>query len=287
MNPHFKPETYHKPRSLDEVSGLLKEGGTIIAGGTDLLVNKPQETSSLIDINGLPLSYIKREGENLCIGATTSFAKLAQSYEMEKHPYQVIKESAKELGHHNLRNVATVGGNLCNGVPSADSPVSLIALDAEAVIWSNGSERVVPLSEFFTFVRETVLQPGEFLKEIRVPAQPANTGASFQKLGRTKVDIALVNAACRISLDGDTIRDTLIVLGAVAPTPIRATEAGSLLNGKVLSEELIEQAATLAAEATKPISDVRASAEYRKAMSKVLVKRAIEKAHERAREASQ
>jgi len=130
-------------------------------------------------------------------------------------------------------------------------------------------------------VRETVLCEGEFLKEIVVPVQP-EAGASFQKLGRTKVDIALVNTACRLSVDDGLISDSRIVLGAVYPTPLRARAAEEVLNGKKFSVELAKKAAQVAAEATKPISDHRASAGYRRDMSKVLVKRAIIEAYERA-----
>lgn len=285
MNPHFKPETYHKPGSFKETKDLLMDAGTIIAGGTDLLVNQPPETRKLVDITGLDLSYIRQDNGVTNIGATTSFAKIFQSPLLDRYPYNVIKESARQVGHHNLRNIATVGGNICNGVPSADSPVALIALDAETVIYG-GSERRVPLDGFSTFVRETVLKKGEFLKEVSIPIQPTNTGSSFQKLGRTKVDIALVNAACRITLDEGIIRDSRIVLGAVAPTPIRVREAENILNGANLDGQLVEKASDATASAIKPISDVRASAEYRRQISRVLVKRAINEAYERAMEES-
>ena len=281
MDAHFKPEHYHRPTDLDTAIALLSKGGArVIAGGTDLLVTGPADTESLVDINGLGLSYI-REDDGLRIGATTTFSNLLRSPLLTRYPYRVIADAAGELGHHNLRHIATVGGNICNAVPSADAPVALIALDAEAVIHGPSGERTVPLESFFKFVRETVLGEGEFLKEIVVPVQPA-AGASFQKLGRTKVDIALVNAACRLSVVDGLISDSRIVLGAVYPTPLRARAAEEVLNGKKFSVELAEKAAQTAAEATKPISDHRASAGYRRDMSKVLVKRAIIEAYERA-----
>jgi carbon-monoxide dehydrogenase medium subunit len=281
MDAHFKPEHYHRPTDLETASTLLAQrGARVIAGGTDLLVNGPADTKSLVDINGLGLRYI-REEDGLRIGATSTFADLLRSPLLARYPYHVISDVSGELGHHNLRHVATIGGNICNAVPSADTPIALIALDAEAVIHGPSGERTVPLDGFFKFVRETVLAEGEFLKEIAVPVQP-EAGASFQKLGRTKVDIALVNAACRISIVEGLVSDSRIVLGAVYPTPLRIRAAEDVLNGNEFTVDLAKEAAQVAAEATKPISDHRASAEYRREISGVLVKRAIIEANGRA-----
>ena len=281
MNAHFKPEHYHRPIDLNTASTLLAQrGARVIAGGTDLLVNGPADTESLVDINGLGLRYI-REEDGLRIGVTSTFADLLRSPLLACYPYRLISDASSEMGHHNLRHIATIGGNICNAVPSADAPVALIALDAEAVIHGPSGERAVPLDGFFKFVRETVLAEGEFLKEIEVPVQP-EAGASFQKLGRTKVDIALVNAVCRISIVDGLISDSRIVLGAVYPTPLRVRAAEEVLNGNEFTVGLAEKAAQVAANATKPISDHRASADYRREMSGVLVKRAIIEAHGRA-----
>ena len=276
MGTNFKPEQYHRPEKIESVPPLLKEGrAKIIAGGTDLLVNRPPGTQSLVDISKLGLDYMKSDEGGVSIGATTCFTKIIASPILDRQPLSVLKDSAKEIGHYNLRHIATLGGNICNAVPSADSPVALIALNATAVIKGPNGERTVPMDEFFTFVRETVLKPGEFLKEVRIPTQPKKTTASFQKIGRTKVDIALVNVACRITVENDVVNDSRIVLGAVAPTPIRAYEAENILNGKALTDELVDKAAKAAASTTRPISDVRASADYRREMSRVLTKRAI------------
>ncbi len=285
MNTNFNPDKYLKPTSLDETYAMLSEGSAVIAGGTDLLVNKPPEVNYLVDIKGLGLDYIKQE-DGVRIGSTTTFTQILNSKVLDEQPLRVLKDAAREVGHHNLRHIATIGGNICNAVPSADSPIALIALDAKAVIQGRGTQRRVSLDGFFTFVRETVLRPGEFLKEVRVPTQVENTGASFQKLGRTKVDIALVNAACRITVEDGIVHDSRIVLGAVAPTPVRAREAETRLNGGKLNEVAVAEASELAASATSPISDVRASAEYRREISKVLVRRAINEAYSRAMEVS-
>lgn len=276
MSIHFKPEKYHKPRTTQDASTLLQENGAkIIAGGTDLFVNRPPETRSLVDLTLLGLDYVKRDNEGIAIGATTCFTKIIESPILDGQPYSVLKESAKEIGHYNLRHIASIGGNICNAVPSADSPVALIALDAKSTIDGVNGQRSLPLNDFYKHVRQTVLQSGEYLKEVRIPIQPENTAASFQKIGRTKVDIALVNACCRITLEDGVINYPRIVLGAVAPTPVRAKEAENYLEGKVLTDEIVEEAAILAVKSTSPISDHRAAAEYRLEMSRVLVKRAI------------
>ena len=281
MYAHFKPEHYHRPTDFKSASALLtKRGARVIAGGTDLLVTKPADIKILVDIKELGLSYI-RDDDGIRIGATTCLADLLESPLLTRYPYRVISDAAGELGHHNLRHIATVGGNICNAVPSADTPVALIALDAMATIHGPTGERVVPLDGFFKFIRETVLEEGEFLKEIVIPVQP-EAGANFQKLGRTKVDIALVNAACRLSIVGGVISNSRIVLGAVYPTPLRVMAAEDILNGNCLTIELVKKAAKVVMEATEPISDHRASADYRREMSYVLVKRAIIEAHERA-----
>ena len=220
----FRPSQYFRPETIGETLSILENNpgkARVIAGGTDVLVTKPGDADILVDISRLPLSYIEG-GDELRIGATTSFSEILESSHLLDGPLQIISEAAREIGHVNLRHLATIGGNLCNAVPSADSAIPLIALDAEAAISGIGGERRVRLEDFFVSVRETVLGRGELLKEIIVPRQPRMTGASFKKIGRTNVDIALVNASVRITLeDGRDCADARVVLGAVAPTPIR------------------------------------------------------------------
>ena len=281
----FRPSQYFRPETIGETLSILENNpgkASVIAGGTDVLVTKPSDIDILVDISRLPLSYIEGEDE-LRIGATTSFSEIIESRHLLEGPRQIISEAAREIGHINLRHLATIGGNLCNAVPSADAAIPLIALDAEAAISGIGGERRVRLEDFFVSVRETVLGRGELLKEIIVPRQPRMTGASFKKIGRTNVDIALVNVSVRITLDDEgDCADVRIVLGAVAPTPIRARKAEALLIGMKPSVELFEEAAGVAASESKPISDVRASAEYRREMCGVLVRRALNEAYVRA-----
>ncbi len=288
MSDHFRPEEYFQPKTLEEAISYLSKHpkeAKVIAGGTDLLVNKPPETRYLVDITRTQINYIEENHGGIRIGATTNFSSIEKSELLQDGPYRVLAEAAHEVGHINVRHLATIGGNICNAVPSADAPIPLIALDAGAVIAGPAGERIVPLEDFFTFVRETVLKEGELLREIRIPRQPAHTGASFKKIGRTKVDIALVNVAVRVTLKDDVCGDVRIVLGAVAPTPMRAVKAEALLRDKKPDEALLEEAGEIASQEIKPISDVRCSAEYRREASKVLVKRALKEALERAEEA--
>jgi carbon-monoxide dehydrogenase medium subunit len=282
----FRPREYLKPNTIDEAVSLLVKYGEkakVIAGGTDLLVEKPPESEYLIDIAALPLDYIEGDEARVKIGALTTFDGVEKSALLQEGPLRVLAEAARDFGHRNVKNLATIGGNLCSAVPSADAPPPLMALDSEAVIIGPSGEREIPLEEFFVNVRRTVLEGGELLKEIRVPIPPLRTGTTFLKIGRTRVDIALVNVAVRIGLGKDGVcKDARIVLGAVAPTPIRALGAEALLQGMKFNEGTVEEAADLASRSTKPISDVRSSAEYRTKASMVLVRRAITWAWERA-----
>jgi CO/xanthine dehydrogenase FAD-binding subunit len=282
----FRPKTYLRPQTLEETLSLLDDHGgsaKIVAGGTDLLVERPGGVECLIDVGSLPLDYIRLEGGVLRVGALTTIESINVS-EITTGPFYVLKEASDLFGHRNVRNLATVGGNLCSSVPSADMATPLIALDSVARIASVRGERTVPLEEFFVFVRESTLEEDEMLVEVQVHPQPARTGTAFAKIGRTSVDIALVNVAVRITLGEDgTCSDVRIALGSVAPTPMRCPSAEGLLRGKGLDEALIEEAAQAVSEEIRPISDVRSSAEYRRDASRVLAKRCIVCALERAR----
>ena len=280
----FRPKEYFRPNTVNKTISLLSECGDkakIIAGGTDLLIEKPPEVEYLIDIASLPLDYIKADEEGIAIGALTTFNSIENSDLLQEGAYSILIEAAKGIGYNNLRNLATIGGNICNAVPSADSPPALIALDANAKIVGHKGERIVKLEDFFKHVRKTILDNDEMLVEIQIPQPPNHTGAAFLKIGRTSLDIALINVAVSLCLDENGIcENSIIVLGAVAPTPIRAKRAEMLLKGKEINKTIIENTAQIASEEIKPINDVRYSADYRRKASRVLVKRAIEKALE-------
>lgn len=279
---------YIIPQTVAEaLSVLAQEGAHPLAGGTDLLVSMRAGISTpvrLVDLAGLGLNYIREENDIIRIGATTTFSEiLASDYIAEA--LSCLTEASAQIGAMQCRNVATIGGNLCSAVPSADSAPPLLVLDAMVRVATAGGERSLTLEEFFAGPKQTVLQRGELLTEIRVPTPPPRTGTRFYKLGRRRaMTLAVVNAAARISVEKDTrtVRYARIALGAVAPTPIRARAAEALLEGRPISEAAIEEAATRAANETSPISDLRASAAYRRAMSRVLVKRALTDAWRRA-----
>lgn len=260
-----------------------------IAGGTDLLVEKPGGVECLIDLSRLPLSYIESDpgSLDLRIGALTTIREIETSrlfQDKKFQMYQVLSETASQLGYLTTRNLATIGGNICNAVPSADFPPVLIALDSKAKISGSRGERIIPLEELFVDVRRTALRRGELLVEIRIAAQPSRSGTSFQKLGRLHVDIALVNVAVRLTLGFDnTCSDVRIVLGAVASTPIRAKNAEEMLIQKKPKRALMKQAAQAASDEARPITDIRSSSEHRRRICEVLTNRALQQALDRAK----
>jgi carbon-monoxide dehydrogenase medium subunit len=175
-----------------------------------------------------------------------------------------------------IRNVATIGGNLCNAAPSADTAPALIGLSAKGKVVGPAGEKLVPLEEFFTGPGCIVCEPGELLVEVQVPVPPPGTKGVYLKHGRSAIDLATVGVAVIMTLEpGVVCRDVKIVLGAVAPTPMRAKKAEEILRGKKVEPVLIEKSAQVAADEARPITDVRASAEYRKEMVKVYTRRAI------------
>jgi carbon-monoxide dehydrogenase medium subunit len=272
---------YFEPASLPEAVALLTRyqgRAQPLAGGTDLLVELKEQlrrADCVVNIKKIPgigtLSFDPREG--LRIGA------LVTSREIEISPitqqnYSSLVQAARELGSIQVRNRATIIGNVCRASPSADTLPPLIADGAVVSIHGAEGRRSVALEDFFTGPGKTVLKPDELVTEIVVPAPPPRTGKVYIKHGRRKaMELATVGVA--VTLSRDEIR---IVLGAVASTPIRAKKAEALLRGKSLDAKLISEAARAAAEESRPISNVRASAQYRREMVEVLTRRAIEQA---------
>jgi len=273
----FRIEAVFRPESEEGVRSLLEEYRgrvEVIAGGTDLLIKPKPEIRFLIDLSSLGLDYVSRDGQYIRIGATSVIASLLNCEFFDDAPYRILKTAARLFGTQQTRNRATVGGNICSAVPSADLPVALIALDAKVEI-SGDERKIMLLEDFITGYRKTALGESEFLREIQIPIAADEPRSVFQKLCRTSVDLALVNCAVKLNIDS-TPRDARIVLGAVAPTPIRARRAERMLNEtQSIDDESISAVSEIASDETKPISDLRASAEYRRAMSRVLVERAI------------
>jgi CO/xanthine dehydrogenase FAD-binding subunit len=280
------------PRSVDECVAILAERADeakVVSGGTDLL---PQLKNGLlkpplvVDLSGVAgLKTIQSaNGHGLRIGAAVT----ARAIEMNPHvrsAYPALAESGALVGSVQIRNLATVGGNLCNAAPSADMAPPLLALDAEAVIVGPRGRRRVPLSSFFAGVRQTVLAPDELLLELVVPSPgPRSGGHYLRHTPRRELDIAVVGVASQISLGEDGVCETArIALAAVAPTPVRALGAERALAGQLLTPSLIDRAAALAVESARPISDQRGSADFRRHLVHVLTRRTLTTALDRAR----
>ncbi len=281
---------YFAPKTLEEALRLLAEkgdGARVMAGGTDLLVRmkhgllKPRTVIELKGIEGLnKIQFQAKKG--LTIGATTLLADVATHPDILKH-YPAVAAAAEKTANVQIRNMGTVGGNLCNAAPSADNAPTLMAMKAEAHIVSLKGERRLSLDQFFKGPGQTALMPGEIMTEVFVPLPSPQAGTSYQHVSaRGKVDISAVCVGVMVTFEKEVCREARICLGAVAPVPLRALKAEKLLQGQKWTSELLKKAGDQAARESKPISDVRASAEYRKNMVAVLTRRALEEAQKRA-----
>ena len=282
------------PHSIDDCLKILTERGAeakVVAGGTDLLPqlkNALLRPSYVVDLSGISAlrTLAHANGGGLRIGATVT-ARVIELDEHVRSAYTSIAEGGALIGSVQVRNLATVVGNLCNAAPSADMAPPLLALDAEAVIAGPTGQRRVPLASFFTGVRRTVLGPNELLVEIAVPAPGPRSGGNYLRhTPRRELDIAVVGVASQITLTDGVCTKARIALASVAPTPVRALAAEQALVGQPVTPALIEKAAELALEAARPISDQRGSADYRRHLVRVLTRRTLTTALERARNSS-
>jgi carbon-monoxide dehydrogenase medium subunit len=269
-------EAFYRPGSVREALRLLQNGknrARVVAGGTDLVVEGDRSIRVLIDITRVGLSYIRRKGKACVIGATTTMATLEHSPAIRALAGGTLARAAATCGSVQIRNMATLGGNLANGSPAADTATPLLALDAEVVLADARGRRKIPLAAFYSGPRKTKT----LIVEVAIPVPPRGARWSFQKLGRTEDDISLVNAAAGLQLDSKgRAKWVRIALGSVAPTPIRAVNAEKLLVGRKVDESALAEVCEEAAREVRPITDVRASAEYRREMCRVLVRRALE-----------
>lgn len=281
---------YVVPKTLDEALEFLEKGGEgsrLFAGGTDLMVKmghglaNPSLLVAVKEIEGLNrIAFDPSKG--LSIGSTALLVQVAEQPDVIKH-YPAMAQAAKKTANTQIRNMATLAGNLCNAAPSADNAPVLLARGAEVEMVSQKGTRRLPLDDFFKGPGLTAIGPGEIVTQILVPPPAPALGASYQWISaRGKVDISAVCVGVKLRLEKDLLKDVRIVLGAVGPTPLRAKGAEALLEGAKWTDAASAQAAAKASEESKPITDVRASAEYRKRMVTVLTRRALEEAHARA-----
>jgi carbon-monoxide dehydrogenase medium subunit len=232
----------------------------------------------VIDIRNLGLDYILEEHGWLHIGAAVTMRTVARHPKIQALANGILARGAAVCGSPNIRNMATLAGNVASALPSADTPPSLLALDAQAVLVGMQGERVVPLLSFFVGPAKSVRER-ELIRELRIPVDRNDSpGGGFYKIGRISEDISMVNAAATLIIKNNTITDAHVVLGAVAPIPLRVTSAEEALIGKAPAEAAFQQAAELVQTEVRPISDQRASAEYRRRMSKVAAMRALRQA---------
>jgi len=284
----IRPFEYYAAEDLKDALEKLEEYGLqakALAGGTDLVLAMKKKKilpGRIISLHKLKeLEYVRESGPEVRIGALMKHADLAANPILQSR-FPILCDAVALIGSWQIRNIATIGGNLCTASPAADSAGPLLALDARVVIAGAGKERELPLASFFKGPGETVLKPHELLKEIVLGIPGARSEGCYLKLMRKRaVDLSLTGVAFYAEMDreGKRLARATIGLGGVAPTPIRAVEAEALLNGLSRSEavEAIPEVAKRAVAAARPISDVRASAEYRRTIVEAFVRRAGEK----------
>ncbi len=286
MGVYVRLEEYHCPQDLAEAVDLLsrfKNSARVIAGGTDVLPLRPgakriDSIHHLVDISKLGLDYLIKESDHIRIGATTSINAMGASPLFTSGPYGALLDAGAAHSTTTIRNRATIGGNLCNASPCADVALSLLVFDAILVVTGLKAKRHIPIESFFKGANYSALNNEEVLLEIRIPLSSEKTGTSFLKLRRhqTAIDMAVVNVATALTCTKKRCEAARIALGSVGPIPFRAKTAESVLTGSIIDEEIIQKAAATAAEAAKPIDDVRATSAYRKKMVAILVRRSLE-----------
>lgn len=310
----MKGYEYHKPQTVKEAIDLMEglENAKYIAGGTDVMVlirQKKLAPACLISLRNIgDLNYMETEG-GLRIGSAVTHNSIAKN-EFIQRRYSALTDATKKVGSLQIRNVATMGGNICNAAPSADTACPLLVLDASVVIAGKAGEREMSLDDFFLGPNKIALEKGEIVKGFVMPAFGENTGSAyFKHTRRQAMDLPMLGVAARVTIDigGSEIgckdafctidsisnilkrledeklvcEDVRIAMGVVAPRPIRARKAEEALKGKVISEKLFEEIGEIAASESQPRDSIRGEAWYRRDMVKVLTKRAILKAVDR------
>lgn len=284
----IRPFDYWAAPGLDEALNELDLHGAdakVIAGGTDLVLNlkkkniQPRRVISLHNLN--ELDFVQSDDSRVRIGALTKHADLAANPFLKQH-LPILCEAVGLIGSWQIRNVGTIGGNICNASPAADSAPALLVLNAQLIAASKKGEKKIPIESFFSGPGETALEAGQILKEIVIELPKQRSAGCYLKLRRRKaVDVSLVGVAFQAETesDGKTLAKVGIALGGVAPTPVRAPEAEAVLVGLTLDEALtkVSDCAKIAVKAASPIDDVRASAPYRRTIVDVFLHQCAQK----------
>jgi carbon-monoxide dehydrogenase medium subunit len=274
---------------LDEALSLLKQHGgdaKILAGGQSLIPAmrfRLAMPAILIDINRLDdLRYVEERGDHLAVGAMTREHSIEDSA-VVRSSYSLLHDTAVVIADPLVRNQATVGGNIAHADPANDHPATMLAYKATVVAKGPNGERTIGIDDFFTGLFETAMTDDEILTEIRIPKPPANSGGAYTKLERKVGDYAISAAAVLLRLDGDTVTEARIGLTNVSPVPMRAKGAEAELIGKTISDAVIEAAGKAAAAECDPSPDLRGGVDYKRDVTRVMVKRSIQQAVARAK----
>ena len=282
---------YARATSVDEAVQMLRDGGDVarvLAGGTDVIVlarERRRDIDLFVDIKHIPdlIGIDYKAGQGLTLGAATPLYEVYNHPDVKAH-YPALVEASHVIGGTAIQGRASLGGNLANSSPAADGIPAMIALGGTAHIAGPNGRRDVPIAEFCTAPGRNVLETGEFIVSLSFPDPAANSGSAWERfIPRNEMDIAVTNAGVYLALDGDTVADARVAIGAVAPTPLLVPAAAEALIGKPLTDETIEAAAEAARQAANPITDMRGTADQRRHLAGVLVKRVLNKAAARAR----
>lgn len=280
----MKDFIYHEPETLDEASWLAicrEDGAHYLAGGTDLLVQMksgvlhPEAVINIKKIPGLDtLSFSEQEG--LKVGALVTWSRLLESEEVAKH-YPALHQAAVTMASGQIRNLATLAGNLCHASPAANGPLPLLLYEAVCHVHGLNGSRQIPVDEFFAGVQENALDRGEILAHISIPQPEAGSCGVYYKFAhRRAMDLALVGVGVLVKVEDGVFRRVRIALGAVGPVPVRDRKVESWLEGRLVDTEAIREAARMASQGCAPISDLRGSEHYRRRLVKELTRRALE-----------
>ena len=281
---------YFPAKNMEEALLLLSKYGyqaRIIAGGTDLLAGIKMgriQPDYLINIKAIKgIDALNQSERGVSIGAGCTFHQVETS-PLIKERYKALYEAAHSVSSVQIKNMGTIGGNLCNGSPASDCAPALLVLNASARIRSATKKRQIPLDDLFVGPGETALSEDEILTEIELPVLSPGSGSAFLKISRVSADLAKVNVAVFIRRNGDSCKECKIALGSVARTPLRVKGAESMIMEEKFTEDLIEMVALKASEEVSPITDIRSTQEYRREAVRVITRKALAKAWERAGE---
>lgn len=277
------PFEYHQPTTVSEAVEVLRKhpGAKPLAGGTDLIPKMKQrlmEPGHVVNLKKIPeLSVIEEHGDAVYIGAAVKLREIERS-ETIRRRLPLLSSCVKSIGSVQIRDMGTIGGNVCNASPAADGALGLVALEAVVHVAGSGGERQVEAKGFFKGPGLTVLRDDEIVTGFTVPVPAEGTGTCFISVGRTALDISTISIAVALKTDGDRVKDAKIALGSVAPTPLRLLDVEKRLKGKKMTEKLVEDTAKMVSESIQPITDIRGTAEYRREASRGMAAEALTRA---------